>query len=248
MTSRFFSPLLLLVLMLISGMARAQQELSTIPPSPVAEDRGENSFEWEPAILQSALFLGIEHGFRLTQAKTREELRGPFFSDYFKSVRNIRGWDDGDSIFTSYVAHPMQGAIAGFIQIHNDPNGRDIQVAHDSRYWRSRLKAMGWSAIYSTQFEIGPISEGTIGNVGKKDGTGGLVDFVVTPTGGFGWILAEDALDRYVIRKKEAGTSNLSWRRFYRMALNPTRTFANLLRLKKPWHRDDRLISGGLVR
>ena len=241
MTTRV--PATVLLLMLVAVAAQAQKD---VPPDSIApaEDRGENSFQWKPALLQSLFFLGIEHGFRLTQAKTRAELKGPFFADYFRSVRgNTRGWSDGDSIFTSYVAHPMQGTVSGFIQIQNDPLGRGLQFGNTAPYWKSRLKAAAWSAAYSTQFEIGPVSEGTIGNVGKNKDTGGLVDFVITPVGGFGWILAEDALDRYIIRKKESGTSSLGWRRFYRMVFNPTRTFANLLRMEKPWHRDGRPIS-----
>ena len=247
MTNRV--PATVILLMLVAATAQAQNEIAADSIGAAAEDRGENSFAWKPALLQSMFFLGIEHGFRLTQEKTRAELKGPFFADYSRSIRgNTRGWSDGDSIFTSYVGHPMQGAVAGFIQIHNDPVGKGLQIGGTASYWKSRLKATAWSAAYSTQFEIGPISEGTIGNVGKKEGTGGLVDLVVTPTGGFGWILAEDALDRYVIRKREQGTASLGRRRFYRMVLNPTRTFTNLVRMKKPWHRDDRSISDGLSR
>jgi hypothetical protein len=208
-------------------------------PSTAPHSAGE-SFAWKAALLQSALFLGVEHGFRLTQGKTREELKGSFFGDYASSFRHIDGWSDGDSIFTSYFGHPMQGAVSGFIQIHNDPTGRTAEVGGSGSYWRSRLRATAWAAAYSTQFEIGPVSEATIGNVGKKPGTGGYVDFVVTPVGGLGWIVAEDALDRFVVRKREEATASMAWKRFYRVALNPTRAVANLLRMKAPWHRDTR--------
>jgi hypothetical protein len=231
-----------LSLLLFSFTSKAQQAPSMDPLSRAAEDRGEYSFGWKSATLQSILFLGVEHGFRLVQNKTRNELRGRFFADYFSSVRNIQGWRDGDSTFTNYVAHPAQGAVAGYIQIHNDAYGKGQEISSSLVYWQSRLKATAWSAAYSTAFEIGPISEATIGNVGKKKGSSGLVDFVITPTGGFSWIVAEDAVDRYIIRNKELRTPSLGWRRFYRMALNPTRTFANLLRMKKPWHRDTRPI------
>jgi hypothetical protein len=215
--------------------------------SPAAQqseiEREPEGFRWGPALLQSFLFLSTEHGFRMTQAKTRRELAGPFFRNYWSSVRGIRGWNDGDSVFTNYVAHPMQGAVAGFIQIHNDPGGISQQFGRSRQYWHSRLKAMGWAAIYSTQFEIGPVSESTIGHVGKRAGTGGLSDLVVTPPGGLGMIALEDALDLHVIRKWELRSDSLAWRRFYRIVLNPQRTFANLLRFKKPWHRDTRGIS-----
>jgi hypothetical protein len=56
-------------------------------------------------------------------------------------------------------------------------------VRSESRYWQSRFRALGWSTLYSIQFEVGPISEATIGKTGKKKGTGGFVDLVVTPIG-----------------------------------------------------------------
>lgn len=63
---------------------------------------------------------------------------------------------------------------------------------------------------------------------------------MVTPIGGFVFMLAEDALDKWLIRKWEVGTSSAAKRVFFRVALNPSRSFANLLRGKKPWHRDVR--------
>jgi hypothetical protein len=72
-------------------------------------------FDWKAAATQSFYFLNIEQGVRLTQRKTRRELGGRFFPDWYRSIQGIQGWDDGDSALTSYVAHPMQGAVAGFI-------------------------------------------------------------------------------------------------------------------------------------
>ena len=119
----------------------------------------------------------------MLQPKTRAEMGGPFFKDWRDSIRGVRGWGDGDSVFTNYVAHPMEGAVSGYIQIHNDPRGRKLEISNTPQYWNSRLRAMGFAALYSTNFEIGVLSEATIGNVGKKPGTSGWVDFVVTPTG-----------------------------------------------------------------
>jgi len=72
---------------------------------------------------------------------------------------------DGDSFLVNYVAHPMQGAISGFVQIHNDPKARPTEFSESKAYWQGRLKAMGWAALFSTQFELGPISEASLGNV-----------------------------------------------------------------------------------
>ena len=202
-------------------------------------DKAGARFRWGAAFRQSMLFLAVQHGYALTQPKTRRDLHGPFFRDYFRSVRSLHGWADGGRFFTNYVAHPMEGSLLGFVQIQNDPAGSRLRF-NDAGYWRSRMKALAWSAAWSTQFEIGPISQASIGNVGLH-GKQTYVDIVMTPTAGLGLLLVEDALDRYLIERIERRTDNKYARIFGRMALNPTRTAANLLRFKKPWHRDEGL-------
>jgi hypothetical protein len=200
-------------------------------------------FRWGPALKQSFLFLSIEHSVRLTQAKTRSEFQGEFLEDYWTSIKGIRGWGDGDGVLTNYIGHPMQGAVAGFIQIQNDPDGIRRELSMDSGYWRSRFKALGWAAVYSTQFEIGPISEASIGHVGKRRGTHGYTDLVVTPLGGLGMLVLEDAVDRFVISRLEPGGTSPFLQCFLRVTLNPQRSLANLLRFKWPWYRDTRQLS-----
>jgi hypothetical protein len=206
-------------------------------PNPEPEEK---TFQWGRAVTQSFAFLAIEHSFRLTQSKTRREFSGKFLPDYFESVSNINGWGDGDGIFTNYIGHPMQGAVASFIQIQNDPQGKHLDFGNNPEYWHSRLKAFAWSAAYSTQFEIGPVSEATIGHVGKTPGTAGAVDLVITPTAGVGLSVLEDVIDRYFIRKMEGNTSSPLRKILLRSTLNPNRAFANVLRGKVPWHRDTR--------
>jgi hypothetical protein len=175
-------------------------------------------------------FLALEHGFRFAfQPQTRRSLRGPFFRDYVDSLKSHRGWRDGDPWIINYVGHPMQGAITGFIQIQNDPQGRRLAFANSREYWNSRLRALAWATAYSTQFELGPLSESSLGNVGIRKGSPGVVDHVMTPTGGMALMIAEDALDRYVIQRFEARTQSRRWRQVIRIALNPSRTFANVL-------------------
>lgn len=208
-------------------------------------DKARKGFQWESAFKQSFVFLTIMHSFRLiTEPETRAELRGPFFKEYFASVRGLRGWRDGDGFHVNYIGHPIQGAISGFIQIQNDPKAvRDLE--NTPEYWKSRLKAMGWAAIVSTQFELGPLGEAGVGNVGlkptkKSKHPMGYVDLVITPTLGTAWIVGEDAVDRYLIRKIEIKTRNRVARAMARSFLNPIRSFANLLRSKPPWYRDNR--------
>lgn len=212
------------------------------PATPVykVDARDDRSFAWRNALEQSFRFLSIQHGMRLTQGKTRREFGGPFLHDWGKSISGVDGWGDGDSMFTNYVGHPMQGAVSGYIQIHNDPSGKFLEFENSPAYWKSRLKAMAWSAAYSTQFEIGPLSEATIGNVGMRPGTSGYVDFVVTPTWGFGFIVAEDIVEKYLIRKLEDGAASSNRIRVYRTLLAPQKSFANVLRGKWPWFRDGR--------
>jgi len=162
-------------------------------------------FQWKPALLQSGLFLGFQHGFRLgTEEATRAELKGPFFRDWSRSVQNLRGWDDGDPFVVNYVGHPMMGAVAGYIAVQNDPLYKRSTFGRNSHYWKSRLRALAFSAVYSTQFELGPVSEASIGNVQLHPPENGVCDFVVTPTVGLGWQIAEDALDRMLVRRIES--------------------------------------------
>lgn len=197
----------------------------------------EEGFQWRSAIRQSLLFLAVQHGYAFTQPKTREALKGKFFKDYAKSVKSLQGWDDGGRFFTNYIAHPMQGAFTGFIYVQNDPKAKRQQFGMSKDYWKSRLKAFAWTTAWSTQFEIGPISQASIGNVGLK-GKQTWEDVVVTPTLGTVMLVAEDALDRYVMQRIERQTDNFYIRIFARMLLSPTRVFANLIRFKTPWHRD----------
>lgn len=193
-------------------------------------------FHWKDAILQSLLIQGVQHGYALAlQEKTRRELKGPFFKDYFNSVRGLKGWDDGNKFFTNYVAHPMQGAMTGFIFLQNHDRLKRQKFAESRQYWRDRFTAFVWSAAWSTNWELGPISQASIGNVGLKKGMG-YVDLVMTPTAGTGWMIVEEALDRYVVRHLE--TKNFIIKIFVRTLLNPMRAVANALRFREPWYRD----------
>ena len=211
-----------------------------LPDPNQVNDYADKKFRWNPAIRQSLLFLGFQHGLRLTQRKTIDELSGPFFRDYLSAIKGVTGWGDGDGFVTNYLGHPLMGAVSGYIQIQNDPKAMKLVIGRSKEYWNSRLKAMAWSAAYSTQFEIGLLSEATMGNVGKRRGTSGYVDFVMTPTLGTAGVMVEDATDSFLIRKIEGRTQNPHVIRAVRILFNPARSCANLLRFKKPWHRDSR--------
>jgi len=210
------------------------------------EGQKKDSFDWDGAFRQSMVFLGIQHAFRLaTEEGTRAELKGPFFKDYFKALRSLRGWGDGDPFLVNYIGHPMMGSVTGFIQVQNDPKGIKEEVSLKKSYWRSRLKAFGWSFAYSTQFELGLFGEAGVGNIGIRP-TGkakhpmGYVDIVVTPVVGTGWLVGEDVIDHYMIRRLEDKIGSRTIKLVIRGFLNPTRSFANMIRGKWPWYRDNR--------
>ncbi len=224
--------------------------MKALPSAPPAANHGDSvrrpRFHLRNAATESFYFLSALHLLRIsTQAKTRKGLAGPFWSDYFGTLENLHGWDDGDSFLTNYLGHPLMGAVAGMIQIHNDPHGDPEMFGTKPAYWRSRLKALGWATAFSVQFELGVFSEAAIGNVGlspRKESRHPMayVDLVVTPVLGTGWLIAEDAIDRYVTSKLEGRIANRSLRLSVRSAMNPARTIANLFRMRPPWHRTDR--------
>lgn len=234
-----------------------KQKIESAAPEPATQNpifnpldderwRKKQRFNWDGAMKQSAIFLGIQHAFRLaTEEGTRADLKGPFFKDYLKALKSLRGWDDGDPFIVNYIGHPMMGSVAGFIQVHNDPRGINEEVSLKKSYWVSRLKATAWSFAYSTQFELGLISEASLGNIGirpygNRKHPMAYVDIVITPVVGTGWLVGEDLLDKHFIRRFEDRMPDNVTFALFRSFLNPTRSFANILRGKKPWHRDNR--------
>lgn len=201
-------------------------------------------FNWDAALGQSFLLMTGLHTLRVaTQADTRAELGGPFWKDYVQTLGRLGGWSDGDTFFTNYTLHPMMGATAGFIQIQNDPEGMVADFGASSDYWLSRTQALAWSTAFSFLFELGPMSEAAIGNVGlhprdSSEHPMAWVDLVVTPVVGAIWLVGEDALDRYVVNRIEDTGWNNHVKATFRVALNPCRAVANIARLKTPWHRD----------
>lgn len=209
---------------------------------PITAQKQSDSVEWGHLLWDSTKYLLFLHAYRLANEKeTREGLSGPFFKGYADAVASIHGWNDGDPFETNYINHPMEGGIAGFLWVAHDPRYREAEFGRSGEYWKSRLRAMAYAAAFSLQFEIGPISEASIGNVqDAAPGKNGIVDWVITPTVGFLWMVGEDALDQYVIKKLEVRTESHFKRLFIRSALNPTRSMANMMQGKPPWNRDTR--------
>lgn len=198
-------------------------------------------FRWLPAIGESLLYTGIMHTFDIvSQAGTRDALNGHWFQQYTQSVAELRGWSDSDHFMAPYVGHPLEGSIFGFIQRQNDPKYRLVQWGDGREYWISMLRSMAWSAVWHTQWKIGPASEASIANV-MLHASPGFICLVDTPTLGFVTMMAEDAADRYLIIGLENRSSNRPLIILARSFLNPGRTFANMMAFRVPWDRETRM-------
>lgn len=171
-------------------------------------------FDWKGALRDSAFFLGVQHGFRLTERVTRREFDGKFFPDWKHSITHTKdGFFDGSAhpIKENFLGHPAQGAVSYHIARHRGA---------------SRKVAFLWTTLYSVQFEIGPVSEASLGNVRLSP-----QDLVFTPLLGTGEALLEEWVD---------GKINLlppSKKRTLLRCLLLTKSVANLMRFKHPAYR-----------
>jgi hypothetical protein len=220
-------------------------------------------YHWRGLFAQSLFFNAVESSFRLADDDQIRRLvaRKPFWHDYFASMNqfNMGRWNDGDDFLTNYVGHPMQGAVAGYIEIQNDPTGRQQELSATRDYWMSRFRALLWSTAFSAHSEISPLGEAGIGNEGgwtyprgdchrpckqydpktwTYTNNTGWVDFIITPAVGALWTLAEDTLDRYISDRVQRDNRSSLFPLILRGTLNPSRTFANAMRFKAPWYRD----------
>lgn len=175
-----------------------------------------------------------------TEAGTRDALYGPWFQDWTRSVSELRGWSDSDRFMAPYAGHPIQGSIFGYILRENDPRYKTVQWGDGRDYFISLLRSMGYSAVWHTQWKIGPVSEASIGNV-MLHASPGFITLVDTPTLGTLDMMGEDALDRYLIMGLENRTANRALIMLTRCFLNPGRSFGNLMAMKQPWSRDTRM-------
>lgn len=227
-----------------------------------ATKSGAEPYHWKGLLLQSFAFDMLSNATRIITSDQDDRhilLNKPYWSDYWASLQqfNMRRWNDGDSIGVNYIGHPMEGAIAGYIEVQNDPRGRDLQISRDRRYWDSRFRAFLWQWVYSTQWEIGPIGETAIFNQGgftypigckhdnpscyataKYTNNTGWVDFIITPIVGTLWMFGEDTIDRYVSNPLVRKHPNSFGIKMVRASLNPPASLANILRGHYPWWRD----------
>lgn len=204
-------------------------------------ERPSERFQWKPALAQYLFEISIQHGWRFAHEKgTRDATAyGPWFNDWMNSIGETRGWDDGDGWHASYVGHPLNGGIYCFIEQQNDPLYRKVEWGDGRIYWISRLRALAFSAIASTQWTLGPLSEASLGNV-QLHSSPGFIDLVQTPGLGVMEMMGEDLIDRYFIMRLENHTAN-PWLLLAARSLgNPARSFATLMSLRWGWYRANR--------
>lgn len=220
-----------------SSSASATDSTGGIQPREPHADR----FQWKPALSQYLLEISIQHGWRFAHENgTRDATAyGPWFHDWIDSIGETRGWDDGDGWHASYVGHPLNGGIYGFMEQQNDPLYRKVEWGDGRIYWISRLRALAFTAIASTQWTLGPLSEASLGNV-QLHSSPGFIDIVQTPTLGVMEMMGEDLIDRYFILRLENHTAN-PWLLLAARSLgNPARSFATLMSFRWGWRRENR--------
>ena len=208
---------------------------------PVKPESTDTKVRWMPAMMESLYYTGLMHAFNLSlQPGTRDTLNGHWAQHWASSVSELRGWSDSDTFMAPYAGHPIEGSVFGFIFRQNDGKYKTVQLGDGRDYYISLLRSMAFSAVWHTQWKIGPASEASIGNV-MLHASPGFITLVDTPTLGAITMLAEDAADRYWIMSLENRTTNRAVIILTRSFLNPGRTMANVLAFRPPWVRENRL-------
>jgi hypothetical protein len=208
---------------------------------------------WKQLLISSAVFLTFQNAGNLyTGYWYRYETgTGKWFDRWINSDARWRWnvWNDNNPFLDDYIGHPMMGGITNYLWIQNDPKGMTLDMSNTWPYWRSRLRALAFSTVYSFQWKLGPFGEAGIGHNGDQyfhdqnslTNETGWVELVTTPVGGLGWTIAEDALDKYVVKRieeKQRRPVTLLLLSF----LTPARATANIFRFRPPWYRDGRQV------
>jgi hypothetical protein len=245
-----------------SADRNAGEAVSISPPSagPVlAAPKKSGGIHWGPLVRQWWFFIAIEHSERILQeAKTREQLSGPFFRDWISTVSMYRfdRWNDDDKFATSYLGHPTQGAIVAAIFWQNNDHVRfSDQDFHSAAYRKALLQTFAFVTLDAVQWKLGPVSEASIGHVGlpahwwNRDCKAlnipcvprtGINDLVLNETGGIAMTIGFQWLDKHVQKRIENGVHSRALIDTTRMFTNPPQSVANIVRFRRPWFRDNR--------
>jgi hypothetical protein len=206
---------------------------SADPATTPSPEKG--AIAWRSLLRDSIILLLAQQTYRLTleDNTTRENLGGPFFKEWFASASTLCCWDDGDRMTTNYLFHPLLGSTASFVFANNHRASQETPIGTSGRYWKAKGAQGLYSFIYSLNYEIGPLSEASIGNVGLKPGEMTYCDFVLTPGIGLLISIGEDAARLHIIDRVKR--NHLYWGNTLAVLLNPTRAVANVVGGKRPW-------------
>ncbi len=208
---------------------------------------------WRQLLITSSVFNAFQNAGNLYTGYWYrwETTHGPWFQRWFDSVTQWRWdrWSDDNPFLDDYVGHPMMGGITNYMWIQNDPKSMTVEFGNTPEYWRSRMRATLYSTAYSFEWKFGPFGEAGVGHNGDHffhdRGTytneTGWVELVTTPVGGLLWTMAEDAVDKHLVRKMEQkphGAIALT----AISVLTPARATANIFRFRPPWYRDGRQV------
>jgi hypothetical protein len=208
---------------------------------------------WRQLLISSAVFITWQNTANLYSSYwyRYETTTGNWWTRYRNSVTGYKFsvWSDGNPFLDDYVGHPFMGAITNALWIQNDPKGMTLEFSNTKPYWKSRLRALAFSTVYSTEWKLGPIGESGVGHQGDHisydDGHArnetGFVSLVTTPVGGTLWTITEDIMDKKVVRRLDDWNRNPFLLMGYSF-LTPAHTTGNLLRFRPPWYRDSRTV------
>ena len=233
-----------------------------LPVVPVVQHpEGSGGIHWKSLVREWWTWIAIEQTERIVrESKTRTQLGGPFFRDWFDtvSVYHFDNWNDGGKIFTSYLAHPTQGAVAEAIFWQNNDHVRFSEQDFRSPVYRhALLQAFAFATVDAVLWKMGPLSESSIGNVGLPvhwwdrdckalhipcvDRTG-VSDMVMNEVGGTAITIGFQWLDKHVQKRIESRFQSRALIATTRILANPPQSVANILRFRAPWYRDNRAV------
>src|SRR5207302_8435608 len=132
---------------------------------------------WRPLLIEASIFIGWQNAANLYSAYWYrwETTHGNWWKRYTGSIKGYRltRWADDNPMLDDYVGHPMMGSITNYLYIQNDPLGKRLEFSNTRPYWQSRIRAMGFSTLYSAEWKLGPIGEAAVGHMGSEYFWGG---------------------------------------------------------------------------
>ena len=236
-----------------------RQPHTTAPRSLNSE--GRKRIHWGSFLSQWWLDVSFEQAERLImEAKTRDQLNGKFFHEWFSDVAQYHYglWNDGDRFFTSYIGHPLQGAVVqGIFWQNNDRVRFSEQDFHSAAYRKSLVQAFALAAADAVQWKLGPVSEASIGHVGLPahwwdtpyfcnlshaycHPRTGLNDLIMNEVGGTAMTIGFQWVDKHLQRPMENRIRSRAVIDTMRILTNPSQSLANFFRFQAPWYRDNR--------